>query len=102
MRRIRNHPAIQREISEAQDWYEKARAGLGREFVLEIDRAVDEIARQAVPTVSHPDIPEARRALLRRFPYWLVVLERSDELVLLAVAHMRRRPGYRRDRLGGA
>jgi hypothetical protein len=98
LKRIRNHPAVERELSEAQRWYETARKGLGDEFILEVDRAISEIANGSVPTLPHPDVPEVRRALLRRFPYWLVILEAGEELILIAVAHMRRRPGYWRER----
>ena len=99
MKTIRHHPAVERELSEAQKWYEKAREGLGREFIIEVDRALAEIGNGTAPTLAHPDVPEVRRALLRRFPYWLVILERGGELIVLAVAHTRRRPGYWRDRV---
>jgi hypothetical protein len=37
--------------------------------------------------------------VLKRFPYDIVVRELSEEILVVAVAHHSRRPGYWRDRL---
>ncbi|MDD9945797.1 MAG: hypothetical protein OXU20_32435 [Myxococcales bacterium] len=42
---------------------------------------------------------EIRRAKLERFPYYLFFTVRDEEIVILAVAHKRRRPGYLSERL---
>jgi hypothetical protein len=42
---------------------------------------------------------ETRRCLLRRFPYGLIYALDQDDILILAVAHTRREPGYWRDRL---
>jgi len=39
-------------------------------------------------------LPEARRRVLRRFPYSIVFLLEPAEIVIVAVAHHKRRPGY--------
>jgi hypothetical protein len=36
--------------------------------------------------------------MLRRFPYDVVVVDRPDEYLVVAIAHQSRRPGYWRDR----
>ena len=44
-----------------------------------------------------PGVPpelEVRRRVLRRFPYVLAFKVYGEELVVIAVAHARRRPGY--------
>lgn len=38
-----------------------------------------------------PDEPTVRQAVLRRFPYRLVFLEHDDAIVIVAVAHLRKR-----------
>jgi hypothetical protein len=73
--------------------------GLGLDLVDEVDRALAAVAEGRLPTLVHPDIREVRRVMLKRFPYWVVVLERPSEVVLVAVAHMKRRPDYWRRRL---
>jgi len=102
VKRLRNHPSTGRELSAAKRWYDRAEPGLGREFVLEVDRVLDAVADGRLPTLAHPDVPAVRRVMLERFPYWLVVLERPNEVVLVAVAHMKRRPGYWRGRIPSA
>jgi toxin ParE1/3/4 len=99
LKRLRNHPAAARELAKAQKTYDKAQPGLGRDLVLEVDRALSAVAEGYLPTLVHPEIREVRRVMLKRFPYWVVVLERPEEVVLVAVAHMKRRPNYWRRRL---
>ena len=40
-----------------------------------------------------------RRILLDRFPYQLIYRVEGDEIVIYAVAHQKRRPGYWRKRV---
>jgi plasmid stabilization system protein ParE len=42
-----------------------------------------------------------RKFLLARFPYAVYYVPRQDEILVLAVAHGARRPGYWRHRLDG-
>ncbi len=42
-----------------------------------------------------------RRILLNRFPYQLIYRFEGDEIVIYAVAHQKRRPGYLRKRVTG-
>lgn len=44
---------------------------------------------------------EYRRVLTTRFPYALIHRTPPDEIVIVAVAHTSRRPGYWRDREAG-
>jgi hypothetical protein len=41
----------------------------------------------------------AKRVILRRFPYDVVVIERDDNMLIVAVAHHSRKPGYWQDRI---
>ena len=41
-----------------------------------------------------------RRLLVKRFPYQLIYRVEGDEIVIYAVAHQKRRPGYWRKRIG--
>ncbi len=64
---------------------------------------VDNILKQ--PRI-HPRVeemtegPEMRYALLKRFPYKIVYELGEDEVVVYAVAHVRRRANYWKNRLG--
>ncbi|MCB9760182.1 MAG: type II toxin-antitoxin system RelE/ParE family toxin [Alphaproteobacteria bacterium] len=81
------------ELEEAAAWYEARRPGLGMEFLAEIER-LNRLIRdhpEACPIwrVGYP----YRRAVARRFPYVLFYLV-EDRVVVMAVAHARREPGY--------
>ena len=102
MRRLRIHPEAADEAAEAAAWYEKERPGLGEDFARAVDAALDLLEEEIVPLLAVPGAAGARgakRLLLRRFPYALVVRESADEVLVIAFAHTARRPGYWRRRL---
>jgi toxin ParE1/3/4 len=94
---VRFSPEVRDELAEAALWYEARRAGLGAEFLSEVEAVLPllESRPHSFPRLEGlaPTL-EVRRALLPRFPYALVFLVRPEELRVLAVAHAKRRPGY--------
>jgi toxin ParE1/3/4 len=83
-------PAARREIIEAQDWYERAASGLGRQFRAEVDRQVERImSRPSQFPVLHAGV---RRARLRRFPYGLFFRLRPEMIQVIACFHSSRDP----------
>jgi len=82
----------QRELDDAVAWYNEQAAGLGQEFLDELDRVV----RRAVTfPMSCPEIePGVRRCLLARFPYGLIYGVDRKTIVVVAVAHLHREPRY--------
>ena len=102
MRHIRILEAAAEEAIAAADWYERERPGLGVEFGQAVNTALDLLEDEIVPLVRMPgEAGErgAKRVVLKRFPYDVVVRELPDETVVVAVAHHSRRPGYWRSRL---
>jgi plasmid stabilization system protein ParE len=93
-RRLRTAAPAVDELSDAVRWYEGRRVGLGGELFDAVTQAIELIE-------SHPEIGEptsadrqTRRTLVPRFPYQIVYRLRPDEIVIVAVAHLKRRPGY--------
>jgi plasmid stabilization system protein ParE len=84
------------ELNAAADFYESAMPGLGREFLAEARRTCQLLAEQ--PRTGRRLSTRIRRRLLRRFPYSIIYSLSSDAIVILAIAHQRRRPGYWRER----
>jgi plasmid stabilization system protein ParE len=83
-------PAAAADIEEAFLWYERKRPGLGEEFLEIVNAAMDEIAAQPA---RHPVIyRNARRLLLRRFPYALYYRVHDDDILVVACMHGRRSP----------
>lgn len=102
MRKLRILAAAAEEATEAAAWYEMQRPGLGAEFERAVDAALDLLEEEIVPLTSVPGVAGergARRLILKRFPYDVVVRERGAETVVIALAHHSRRPGYWRGRL---
>ena len=89
----------QHELDEAISYYNSQVAGLGDAFLLEVVAAIERIRR--FPEAWHPLSENTRRCHLRRFPYGLIYAADKTEVLIIAVAHTHRRPGYWRDRLKG-
>jgi plasmid stabilization system protein ParE len=85
------HPEAEQELEEAADWYESQRDGLGGEFVAAV-RAM--IVRFLEAPERFPIVHGARRALVGRFPYAVVYVASTAGVLIIAVAHLRRRPKY--------
>ena len=84
----RRHPLLRADLSEAINWYEDQRPGLGMEFAAEFFAHYRRLPRDAqLHTVRFADV---RRVNLDRFPYGLFYVIRPPEIWLLAVLHASR------------
>jgi plasmid stabilization system protein ParE len=83
-------------MAEAAAWYDERVSGLGERFLGEAEAAfvrIDEKPLTGSPWNQRRLPDGVRRMFLRSFPYSAVyILE--PRLVIVAVAHLRRRPGY--------
>lgn len=94
---IRLHPDASWELIEAGVWYENRRAGLGDVFGSVIAQAVVLIEEQPDRWPIWPGLrhtPPIRRFLLQDHPFAIPYIIREESVVVLAIAHLRRRPGY--------
>jgi hypothetical protein len=101
MRVVRVHQAAADEAVEAAAWYELQQPGLGREFDAAIQAALDLLEQEIVPLAPMPGTAGTRgamRLVLKRFPYDIVAFDHEGETLVLAIAHLSRRPGYWRGR----
>jgi plasmid stabilization system protein ParE len=96
MKPVRFHRDADQELAEAQEWYSERSEGAGDAFALEIDHALRSI-RQA-PLRWPLAMRGARAFVLDRFPYTVFYRIRTDHVVITAIAHQSRRPGYWRYR----
>jgi plasmid stabilization system protein ParE len=85
------------ELDRAIQWYGAQAPGLGAAFFVEVLSAADRIVR--FPQAWHPLGEGVRRCRLSRFPYGLIYTIENGDILVLAVAHLHRRPDYWRDRL---
>jgi len=92
-------PPAQAELDEAFAWYESQAPGLGQQFLSEALHAFH-LARR-FPHAWHPLSANTRRCRLKRFPYGVVYAIEGENALILASAHLHRKPGYWRARLRG-
>ena len=102
MASLRSHPEADAEAESAAVWYEDRQDGLGQDFLAELERAFTLVSESPATWPLWPGMPESlgiRRFLLSRFPYGIAYDFSESEVVVYAVAHLARRPGYWKDRL---
>lgn len=96
--RLELHPEARAELRSAALWYEERRAGLGDEFIAEVSAAFDRVGDTPGSYPTWPGTRAAglliRKATLQRFPYVIAFEEHEQHLLVLAVAHSKRRPLY--------
>ena len=86
------HDLAKVELNEAAQYYERDSPGLGAAFVTEAERCTAAILEH--PEASPIVTGAIRRRLLRRFPYGLLYRIRPEQIRILAVMNLKRRPGY--------
>ena len=86
------------ELTEAFEYYERKRKGLGDEFVTEFRRGIDMIL--FCPTAWNPLDQIFRSYRLNRFSYGIIyrIDESVNEIVVEAVMELHREPDYWRGR----
>lgn len=90
--RVSFNELAERELNDAAQYYEQERLGLGAAFIAEVQRCT--AAALEFPQSSSVVLGNVRRCLCRRFPYGLLYTVKENELRILAVMNLRRRPGY--------
>jgi plasmid stabilization system protein ParE len=88
----RYHQAAEDELLTEIGYLELRVPGLGRRFYSEVQRAENFLAK--FPESAREVAPDIRKDPLRKFPFSLLYSIERDGLLILAVAHHRRRPRY--------
>jgi plasmid stabilization system protein ParE len=91
-------PDAQDELDEAVRWYEAQVPGLGERFLTEAVHAFGLIRR--FPLAWHPLSANTRRCRLKRFPYAVIYAAEGKDIIVIALAHLHRKPGYWAERVG--
>lgn len=92
MKPVDYHEAAEEELLSEIGYLELQPAGLGRRFFGEVRRAENLISQ--FPELAAEILPGIRKHVLRKFRYSLIYAVETDRLLILAVAHHSRRPGY--------
>jgi len=80
------------EINAAFEWYLQRSSRAAEAFLSELDAALALV-------VSHPQFhpvytENTRRSILERLPYSVIFQEKDDTILVVAIAHAKRRQGY--------
>ncbi len=90
--KVRLHPEARAELREARKWYFERSPLSATAFAHAVDNAVYQIveAPTRYPVAEH----RTRKFVLQRFPFNIFYRPGEGEIVIVAAAHQKRRPGY--------
>jgi toxin ParE1/3/4 len=91
------HPEARVEYRKAALFYDTRRVGLGAAFTLEVEASIGRILE--APERWRVIEQDVRRCLTHTFPYGVLYTIEAEAVLIVAVMHLRRRPGYWRERL---
>jgi toxin ParE1/3/4 len=92
MKRVVYHRLAASELIESARFYERRTPLLGDAFLTEVDDAVTRFIR--APLRAKRGAHDTRSLKTKRFPFRIVILQQPDRFWIVAVAHLKRRPGY--------
>jgi len=96
--RVELHPEALVELRAAAVWYDERQQGLGDQFINRIGDLFDRLGTSPTVYPVWPDTGVApvpiRRAVADQFPYVVAFETHDDHVLILAVAHGKRRPLY--------
>ena len=90
--RVKLHPDARAELRAARKWYYERSPLSAFAFAQTVQNAISRIkdVPDTFPLADHG----TRKFVLQRFPFNIFYLTRKTEIVIVAVAHQKRRPGY--------
>ena len=97
MTRIIFHPLAERELIESARFYEARASGLGADYLRQVEYTLTQIT--ANPEAGNVFAGTIRRRLVQRFPFAILYESGPENLSVIAVMHLSRRPGYWKRRL---
>ena len=99
MKTVRFEDAADEELIDEIVRYELRREGLGTEFLSAVREAVRLVAQNPGAWQASEHGRDVRRFVMDRFPFTIIYTELANEILVIAIAHASREPGYWRTRL---
>jgi hypothetical protein len=84
-------------LDEAIRYYDHQLPGLGFRFLQEVEVSIDRM--KLMPEAWTKIGEQTRRCLIKGFPYALLYILETDEILITAVAHLHRDPQHFRNRI---
>ena len=92
------HPEAESEFFEAINYLEERETGLGKAFAREIFASIRKIT--FFPYAWTPISKNARRILVNKFRYGIIYQVNGENILIVAVMHLSRKPNYWKGRTG--
>ena len=80
------------DIQEAFEWYETQQAGLGFEFINEVENGFEKICKHPLHYTAIN--PQFRRLKVSRFSYLIIYEIEGNSIIINSVKHTSRKPKY--------
>ena len=95
--RVTFHPEALAEFEDATHYYAEKQAALAQRFIASVEAVLQHLS-------EHPDVyatleHDVRRCLTRVFPYAVLYTIEADSVLIVAVMHSHRKPGYWQHRM---
>lgn len=90
------HPDASAELQSSTDWYAQRSVVAAQSFLVAVDIAVETIVSDASRFVFVDDRHQS--CSVTKFPFQVVLRQSANQILIIAVAHAKRRSGYWRDR----
>ena len=85
-------PGAQLDVEESAAWYEEQEPGVGDRFHAAVEMTEQKVRRN--PQFGAPHRRTTRKRRVARFPHNLIYREEAERIVVIAVAHAKRREEY--------
>ena len=97
MRHVRFLDEASEELEAIATYYDNHHPGLAAAFVAEARKTRKRIAE--LPYAARAIRKNIRRRAIHKFPYYIIHRVSDDEVLIIGIAHKRRRPGFWRGRI---
>jgi plasmid stabilization system protein ParE len=94
--KLRWHGEARMEADAAAAFYNDKQPGLAQRFLDDLEEALHRIRRH--PLAYRQVENDVRKCRVAHFPYGLIYRVRTEHIEILAVMHLRRAPGYWKER----
>ena len=84
------------ELDQTIEYYESEASGLGKQFLQEVLNSLNRIG--SFPEAWHPLSKNTRRCQTARFPYGLIYTILDNEILIISVSNLHRKPNHWEDR----
>lgn len=90
------HPEATAELEQSAGWYAERSGVAAQDFLVAVDLVITSIVDDPARFAKIDEVH--RSSSVSRFPFQIVFRHDESRVVIIAVAHAKRRPGYWRQR----